>query len=83
MMLHLLHSLRKMEREFDVIKGSCDAVHNKYDVINIVCVMSSRECVWYIWYTGFDDTDIVDAVSDIVGKMADITFGMSCVWCHI
>ena len=58
----------------DVIKGSCDTMHTEYDVIDIVCVMSSREWLWYNWYTGFDDTDTVDVVSDIVGEMADITF---------
>ena len=58
----------------DVIKGTCDAMHTEYDVIDIVCVMSSGQWLWYNWYTGFDDTNTVDVVSDIVGEMADITF---------
>ena len=41
--------------------------------------MSYRELVKYNWYTGFDDTDPVDVVSDIEGEMADITFVLSCV----
>ena len=46
----------------------------EYDVINIVCVMSPREWLWYNRYTGSDNIDKVDVVSDIVGEMADITF---------
>ena len=72
-----------MYKRCDVIKGSCDAMHNEYDVMHIVCVMLSKEWVWYNWYTGFYDTDTVDVVLDMVGEMADITFVMSCVWCHI
>ena len=41
--------------------------------------MSYRELEKYNWYTGFDDTDTVDVVSDIEGEMADITFVLSCV----
>ena len=41
--------------------------------------MSYREWVWYNVYTGFDDTDRVDVVLDIVVEMADITFVLSCV----
>ena len=41
-------------------------------------VMSYRELVKYNWYTGFDDTDTVDVVSDIEGEMADIT-----LCCHV
>ena len=63
----------------DVIKSSCDVMHTEYDVIHIVCVKSSREWVSYNLYTGFDDTDTVDVVSDIEGEMADITFVLSCV----
>ena len=44
-----------------------------------MCVMSSRERVWYKSYPGFDDTDTVDVVLDIVGQMADITFVLPCV----
>ena len=54
-------------------------MHTEYDVLHRVCVMSSRAFVWYKWYTAFDDTDTVDGVSDIMGKMADITFVLSCV----
>ena len=63
----------------DVIKRSCDVMHTECDVIHIVCVMSYQEWVLYNGYTGFDDTDTVDVVSDIVGEMADITFVLSCV----
>ena len=63
----------------DVINNSCDVMHTEYDVINIVCVMSYRECVWYNRYTGFDDSDTVDVMSDIVGEMTDIMFVLSCV----
>ena len=45
---------------------------------HIECVMSSREWVSYNRYSGLDDTDRVDVVSDIVGEMADITFVLSC-----
>ena len=62
----------------DVIKSSCDVMHTECDVIHIVCVMSYREWVWYNGYTGFDDKDRVDVVSDIVGEMADIT-----LCCHV
>ena len=44
----------------------------------------------YNWYTGFDDTDTVDVVSDIEGEMAMLLdevfykcqFGPVYVWCH-
>ena len=45
--------------------------------------MSYREWVWYNSYPGFDDTDTVDVVLDIVGEMADITFVLPYVLCHI
>ena len=67
----------------NVINRCCDSMHTEYDVTRIVCVMSYRECVWYLWYPGFDDTDTVDVVLDIVGQMADITFVLPCVWCNI
>ena len=54
-------------------------MHTEYDVIHRVCVMLSREWLLYYRYTGFDDTDRVAVVSDIVGEMADITFVLSCV----
>ena len=38
--------------------------------------MSYREWVSYNLYPGFDDTDTVDVVLDIVGQMADITFAL-------
>ena len=31
----------------DIIKFSCDVMCTEYDVIQIVCVMSYREWVWY------------------------------------
>ena len=46
-------------------------------------VMSYREWVSYNLYPGFDDTDTVDVVLDIVGQMADITFALPYVLCHI
>ena len=45
--------------------------------------MSYREWVWYHCYPGFDDTDGVDVVLDIVGHMADIRFIFPYVLCHI
>ena len=45
--------------------------------------MSYREWVWYNLYPGFDDTDTVDVVLDIVAPMADITFVLPYVLCHI
>ena len=54
----------------DVIKSSCDAMHTEYDAIYILCVMSSREWVWYNLSTGFYDTHTVYVVSDIVGEMS-------------
>ena len=41
--------------------------------------MSYREWVKYNRYSGFDDTDRVDVVSDKEGEMADITYVLSCV----
>ena len=67
----------------DVRKSSCDVTHTEYDVLHRVCVTSYRERVWYNRYTGFDDTETVEEVSDLVGEMADITFVMSCVCGHI
>ena len=67
----------------NVLNSCCDSMHTEYHVTCIVCVMSYREWVWYIWYPGFDDTDTVDVVLDIVGQMADITFVLPYVLCHI
>ena len=49
-------------------------MHIEYDVIHIMRVMLFREWVCYNWYPGFDDTDTMDVVLDIVGQMADMTF---------
>ena len=68
---------------YDVINSCHYSRHTEYDVTRIVCVMSYREWVWYSWYPGFDDTDTVDVVLDIVGQMADIKFVLPCVLCHI
>ena len=46
-------------------------------------VVSYREWVWYNWYTGFDDSDTADVVSDIDGEVVDITFVLSCVWIRL
>ena len=62
----------------DVIKCSCDVMHTECDVIHRVCNVIQRVGVIQL-YTGFDDTDTVDVVSDIEGEMADITFVLSCV----
>ena len=59
---------------YNVINICCDSMDTEYDVTRIVCVMSYREWVWYNWYIGFDDTDTVDVVLNIVGQMADIRF---------
>ena len=67
----------------NVINSCCDSRHTEYDVTHIICVMSYREWVWYYWYPVFDDADTVDVVLDIVGQIADITFVLPCVWCHI
>ena len=67
----------------NVINSCCDSMHTEYDVTCIVCVMSYREWLCYKWYTGFDDTDTVDVVLDIVGQMADIMIVLPCVWCFI
>ena len=45
--------------------------------------MSYREWVWYNLYPGFYDTDTVHVVLDIVGQMADKTFVLPYVLCHI
>ena len=50
---------------------------------HIECVMSSREWVSYNRYSGLDDTDGMDVVSDIVGEMADITCVVMCVMSYI
>ena len=47
--------------------------HNGFVVITL-CLMP---------YPGFDDTDTVDVVLDIVGQMADITLVLPYVLCHI
>ena len=59
---------------YDVINSCCDSLHTEYDVTCIVGVMSYIEWVWYNIYPGFDDTDRVDVVLDIVGQMADVMF---------
>ena len=63
----------------DVIKSSSDVMNTECDIIHIVCVMSYREWVCYNEYSGLDDTDRVDVVSDIVDEMAYIMFVLSCV----
>ena len=68
---------------YNVINSCCDRMHTEYDVTRIVCVMSYREWVWNNWYPGFDDTDIVDVVLDIVCQMSDITFVLPCMRRHI
>ena len=68
---------------YDVINSCFDSRHTEYDVTHIVCVISYREWLWYNWYPVFDDTGSVDVVLDIAGQMADITFVLPCVWCHI
>ena len=68
---------------YNVIISCCDSMHTEYDVTRTLCVMSYKEWVWYNWYPGFDDTNTVDVVLDIVGQMADITFVLPCVWYHI
>ena len=67
---------------YNVTNSCCDSMHTEYDVTRRVCMMSYREWVWYNLYPGFDDTDTVDVVLDIVGQIADITFVLPCV-CHI
>ena len=62
----------------DVINCSYDAMHTECVVIYIVCNVIQRVGVIHR-YSGFDDTDTVDVVSDIEGEMADITFALSCV----
>ena len=57
-------------------------MHTECDVIHIVCNVIQRVGVIHR-YSGFDDTDTVDVVSDIEGEMADITFVLSCVYCRI
>ena len=68
---------------YNVINSFCESMHTEYDVTRIVCVISLREWVCYNWYPGFVDTDTVDVVLDILGQMADITFVLPSVWCHI
>ena len=65
---------------YNVINSFCDSMHTEYHVTGTVFVMSYREWVWYNWYPGFDDTDTVDVVLDIMGQMADIT---RCVMSYI
>ena len=69
----------------EVIKCSCDVMHTDCDVIHRVCVMSYGELVWYSWCTDLDDTDRVDVVSDIVGRMSRINAYddiQNVVWSH-
>ena len=68
---------------YDVINSCFDSMHTEYDVTHIVCVISYRESLWYNWYPLFDVIDTVNVVLDIAGQMADITFVLPCVWCHI
>ena len=68
---------------YNVINICFDIMDTEYDVTRTVCVTSYREWVWSNWYREFDDTDTVDVVLDIVGQIADITFLLPCVWCHI
>ena len=64
------------------VLNRCDSMHTEYDVTRIVCE-SYREWVWYNRYLGFDDTERVDVVLDIVAHMADITFVLPYVLCYI
>ena len=64
---------------YNVIISCCDRRHTEYDATRIVCVMSYREWVWYNGYRGFDDTDTVDVVFDIVCQMADKMFVLPCL----
>ena len=68
---------------YNVINSCYNSMHTEYNFTRIVRVMSYREWGWYNWYCGFDDTDTVDVVLDIVGQMVDITFVLPCVRCHI
>ena len=68
---------------YDVTNNCFDSMHTEYDVTHIVCVISYREWLWYNWYLVIDDTDTVVVELDIACQMADITFELPCVWCHI
>ena len=63
------------------ILSSCDSMHTEYDVTCIDCDVIQR--VGVVSLIGFDDTDGVDVVLDIVGQMADKMFVLPYVLCHI